>query len=75
MIKLHRSDCSILPLVLKLRWFDMIKSGEKRQEYRDMTDYWSTRLANWNHSPLTHVVEFRHGYRRNASRVSFLAAP
>ena len=34
MIKLQRSRCSILPLVLKGKWFDMIERGEKREEYR-----------------------------------------
>ena len=70
-IELRRSECSILPLVLKRRWFDMIKSGEKQEEYRDMTDYWAKRLFNWDRKPGTHVVEFRLGYASNAPRVAF----
>lgn len=35
MKQLKRSECAILPLVLKGKWYDMIASGEKREEYRD----------------------------------------
>ena len=31
MCKLKRSECAILPLVLKRRWYDMIDRGEKRE--------------------------------------------
>ena len=35
-----------LTLSLKKQWFDMIKSGEKKEEYRDgsMSFYWANRL-------------------------------
>ena len=33
-----------LHLNLKKKWFDMILSGEKIQEYRDIKDYWILRL-------------------------------
>lgn len=33
-----------LDLVLKVRWYEMIESGEKREEYRKIGDYWSKRL-------------------------------
>ena len=48
MIELKRSKCSILSLVLKGKWFDMIASGEKREEYRLPTRYWRKRLHNWD---------------------------
>lgn len=73
-IQLPRSRCSILPLVLKGKWFDMIASGEKREEYRLPTLYWRKRLHNWdlkfteNTSP---IVEFRRGYAKNAPRLAF----
>lgn len=35
-----------LKLVLKKKWYDMIASGEKKEEYRDITAYWLTRLSN-----------------------------
>lgn len=36
----------VLNLVLKKQWFDMISSGEKKEEYRDIKDYWARRLIN-----------------------------
>jgi hypothetical protein len=35
---------SVLHLNLKRKWFDMIRSGEKLQEYRDIKGYWAKRL-------------------------------
>lgn len=34
----------ILTLHLKRKWFDMIKAGEKKEEYRKQTCYWSKRF-------------------------------
>ena len=34
----------ILHLVLKGKWYDMIESGEKKEEYRAFTPYWCNRL-------------------------------
>jgi hypothetical protein len=36
---------NILHLTLKNKWFDMILSGEKKEEYREIKDYWISRLA------------------------------
>lgn len=33
-----------LDLVLKRKWYDMIASGEKTEEYREIKPYWITRL-------------------------------
>ena len=69
LINLPRSRCSILPLVLKGKWFDMIASGEKREEYRDR-NVWSKRISNWLHkfnqsSEIKYlVVAFQRGYRK-----------
>ena len=35
-----------LHLNLKKKWFDMILSGEKLEEYRETTDYWRSRICN-----------------------------
>lgn len=40
------AEMKILHLVLKYKWFDMIKSGEKKEEYRDPTKYWAKRLES-----------------------------
>jgi hypothetical protein len=34
----------VLHLTLKKKWFDMIASGEKKEEYREIKLYWMTRL-------------------------------
>lgn len=67
MKQLKRSQCSVLPLVLKSKWYDMIASGEKTEEYRADTPYWRRRLSRWvMNLPLTGylVIAFSHGYRK-----------
>lgn len=34
-----------LHLNLKKQWFDMIKCGQKKEEYREIKDYWARRLV------------------------------
>ena len=36
----------MLTLPIKKKWFDMIKSGEKKEEYREIKPYWTKRFAN-----------------------------
>ena len=73
---LKRSECSVLPLVLKTKWYRMIECGIKLEEYRYATDYWNTRIANWINRHIdedkTAVVEFRLGYQKNAPRMAFI---
>ena len=35
----------ILHLTVKKKWFDKIASGEKKVEYREIKDYWISRLC------------------------------
>ena len=37
-----------LSLVLKKKWYDMIDSGEKTEEYREIKPYWEKRLLDYN---------------------------
>lgn len=66
MKKLKRNECAVLPLVLKGKWYDMIASGEKKEEYRDAKLYWQKRIANKayiaNDKPI--VVAFSRGYKK-----------
>ena len=39
-------DNKTLHLVLKRKWWDMIASGEKMEEYREVCHYWARRLLN-----------------------------
>lgn len=66
MRKLKRSKSAVLSLVLKGEWYDMIERGEKKEEYRDATDYWNTRISNWwqRARNKTSVVAFSRGRRR-----------
>ena len=34
----------MLVLPIKKKWFDMIRSGEKKEEYREIKPYWASRL-------------------------------
>lgn len=36
---------AVLPLTLTKKWFDMIKSGVKLEEYREIKSYWFSRLV------------------------------
>lgn len=36
-----------LTLSLKEKWFDMIKSGEKKEEYREIKPFWDKRLLDY----------------------------
>jgi len=56
---------STLHLTLKKKWFDMIASGEKKEEYREVTDYWHSRLADGMDFLLFDRVRFVNGYGRN----------
>lgn len=76
---------NILHLTLNKRWFDMIESGEKTEEYREQKEYWFARLMHYeyvernNVAPLKRytgfkkfdVVEFKNGYAKDARTMQF----
>lgn len=75
MKKLDRSECAVFHLVLNGRWYRMIESGGKREEYRDVSDYWLPRIRNWETARASakwSVVEFRLGHRKDAPRMTYL---
>lgn len=37
----------ILDLPLKWKWYDMIESGEKLEEYREIKPYWEKRILDY----------------------------
>ena len=73
----------MLILPIKKKWFDMILSGEKEEEYREIKPYYTTRFVNAgllehtfnkNCTAPTYnrtVVMFRNGYSSNSP--SFIA--
>lgn len=67
----------ILHLTLKKKWFDMIASGEKPEEYRELKLYWWTRLVQHGTFEEYEVVQFKNydviafknGYSKNAPQM------
>ncbi len=70
----------MLILPIKKKWFDMILSGEKKEEYREVKPYYQTRFKNvfgmhpYSFIPTgndVHEIMFRNGY--SAGSPSFTA--
>jgi len=51
-------------LTIKKEFFDLIKSGEKKEEYREIKQYYFDRFKR---SPQT--VIFQNGYNKNSPRI------
>ena len=56
---------TILTLAIKKKWFDLIKAGEKKEEYREIKPYYQTRFDK----PLTHI-RFTNGYGNSVPSVT-----
>jgi hypothetical protein len=54
----------MLTLPIKAKWFNMILSGEKKEEYRDYTQYYYHRFCKYFGVPIR--VKFRNGYNSNS---------
>jgi len=52
-----------LNLTLKKQWYDMIRSGDKLEEYREIKPYWITRLvfSGFYMHPMNGCVEVKDG--------------
>lgn len=57
----------MLTLPIKKKWFDMIASGEKGEEYREDTLYYDSRLKRYEGQRIT--VCFRNGYRAESPKI------
>ena len=55
----------MLTLPIKKVWFDMIATGEKLEEYRDISDYYNSRFKNGE----TKEILLRNGYSRFSSTI------
>ena len=63
---------------LKKKWFDMILSGEKKEEYRDLKPYWINRLTSVNKTEIQSsedvifnqcdTITFSNGYAKDRRR-------
>lgn len=70
----------MLTLTIKKKWFDMILSGEKKEEYRDIKEYYEVRFTTvfgpgymWGSRKKCRkeFIRFRNGYRPDSP--SFVA--
>ncbi len=67
----------VIILPIKKQWFDMIKSGEKKEEYRDIKPYYRTRFTNkrlldkWGYTKLnrTAYILFKNGYKASSPSI------
>ncbi len=50
-------------LNLHKTWFDMVLSGQKKEEYRELTDYWKVRMTNAKNKNVQ-TVTFSNGYAK-----------
>ena len=60
----------ILPI--KKKWFDMIRAGEKREEYREIKPYYTSRFSPFLKTIAPIHVRFRNGYRRESPHIDVL---
>ena len=58
----------MLTLPIKRKWFDMILSGEKKEEYREATEYYRRRFTNlFNAFDIDkQYIRFRNRYRSDS---------
>lgn len=60
----------VLKLTLKKKWFDMIASGEKKEEYREIKSYWANRfLSHERYLNPYFFVLFKNGYSKDAPEI------
>lgn len=60
----------MLILPIKKKWFDMILSGEKKEEYREIKPYWTKRFNfEKNTLYLQRTVIFKNGYRKDSPQI------
>lgn len=66
----------ILDLVLKGKWFDLIQSGEKKEEYREIKPYWAQRLfLTGDYMAVLKPHEYKAGTEDYAKCVKRLSQP
>lgn len=60
----------MLTLPIKKKWFDMIKSGEKKEEYREIKPYYESRFKIYDsHFSSFENIVFRNGYRKDSPKI------
>ena len=69
----------MLTLTIKKKWFDMIKSGEKLEEYREIKPYWTRRFINslydlgiYTDNTIRNAqgtIIFKNGYQKDSPKI------
>lgn len=63
----------MLTLPIKQKWFDMIKSGVKEEEYREITPFYEKRFRNVptfkENGKTMFLLILQNGYRKDAQRL------
>lgn len=62
----------ILPI--KKKWFDMIKAGIKKEEYREIKPYYETRFNKLFKDNDKAVIMLRNGYSKNSPSIDCLVS-
>lgn len=61
----------ILDLPLKAKWYDMIESGVKTEEYREIKPYWSKRLLGSDAPLFSHRYVYQHANIKDYTHIRF----
>jgi len=61
----------VLELPLKSKWYLMIESGEKLEEYREIKPYWSKRLLRVYKPLFSHRYGYQHANMNGYTHVRF----
>lgn len=83
----HKEE-AMLTLTIKKKWYDMILAGEKKEEYRDIKPYYTSRLLPlfgvfWIDDKLVKgkgavhdavPIIFRNGYRVDSPKIKALCS-
>ena len=56
----------ILHLTLMKKWFDLIASGEKVIEFREIKPFWTKRLFYEGRNKMFDEIHFRNGYSKDS---------
>ena len=63
----------MLTFTIKRNWFEMIASGEKKEEYRAANGYYDSRLMKYKNEPIW--VALRNGYRNDSDTLYCRVVP
>lgn len=57
-------DRMVLNVTIKKKWFDMIYSGEKKEEYREIKPFWESRLLDRSKTSLNDEYTGKYSFKK-----------